>query len=320
MSNDSVANNIGDSFLNQCFEKNSFFHDFSHTRDAVFGWAESYPLLILILVLLIILPSLFTHQKSLLKVSRIYNATRLGMMSLLHEVCFSYSIGGPLRMIVFQPSPCIHSVTFGQFNRLLNFPASVILGGSSFAFGVSYFIGWHSFIAKLLVTACLMVYVIAGIGTNESTFVQGTAAVGIGYILHFINLYVPFKYVHVENAVLAFVGLGGFFAVRAHGWPWSLAFSENWFVWVVILIDELMLWRHHSTRKGFRTIERPADISWVMEEGHVESIRLLNSEEEADLPKNCQSDLVTSVLAFVGVFAGVLIRTILQPVFFPTAS
>jgi hypothetical protein len=88
----------------------------------------------------------------------------------------------------------------------------------------------------------------------------------------------------------------------------------------VIIIDEFILCRHHVTRKGFKRIERPADISWVAEVAHAESIRLLNSEEEANFPRNCKSDLVTSVYAFVGVFIGVLVRMLLQPVFFAVAS
>jgi hypothetical protein len=317
---DAVGNAIGDSFLNECFEDSPFFQKLGIARPAIFGWTESYPLLMFNLLLLIVLPTIFTKQNSPLKLSRIYNLTRLGLMSIFHQICYSYSIAGPLSLMVFQPSPCIHSATFGELHRLLNFPDCVIVAGATFSFALSRFIGWSSLPAKLLVAACLMIVVLTDMGLNEATLLQGTAAVLISYVLHFVSLHIPFRFVHIENAILALIVLAGFLAAHAHGWPWWFSFSETWFWWIVIIIDELILWRHHVTRNGFKTIERPADISWVTEVAHGESIRLLNSEEEANFPRNCRSDLVTSVYAFVGVFVGVLVRMLLQPVFFASAS
>jgi hypothetical protein len=85
---DAVGNNVGDLFLNKCYETVHFFDVLSeaHSRLALFGWSESYPLLILLLVLLIILPSIFASTTSRLKISRIYDVTRLGLMSILHQV------------------------------------------------------------------------------------------------------------------------------------------------------------------------------------------------------------------------------------------
>jgi hypothetical protein len=93
-----VANNVGDSFLNKCYEKSPFFADLlvGLSLPAVFGWTESYPLIILLLVLLIILPSIFTRTSSFLKISRIYDTSRLGLISVFHQCCYSYSVATPL--------------------------------------------------------------------------------------------------------------------------------------------------------------------------------------------------------------------------------
>jgi hypothetical protein len=169
---DSVCDAIGDPFLNECYKDNTFFQSLGVARPAIFGWTESYPLLILTLLLLIVLPTIFTKRNSPLKLSRIYNATRLGLLSILHHVCYSYSIAFPLSLMVFRPTPCIHSATFGGLHRLLNFPDAVIVAGAAFSFALSRFIGWSSLPAQLLVAACLMVVVPTDMGTNEATLLH----------------------------------------------------------------------------------------------------------------------------------------------------
>jgi hypothetical protein len=89
---------------------------------------------------------------------------------------------------------------------------------------------------------------------------------------------------------------------------------------VLIGIDELIVARHHFTRKGFRTVERPLDISWAVDNTHAETVRLLTSEKEASFATNCLSDMATAVAAFVIAFIGVLIRHIMQPLFFESVS
>jgi hypothetical protein len=126
---------------------------------------------------------------------------------------------------------------------------------------------------------------------------------------------IPFRFVHAENAVLILLGFAGWGAAVAQGYTTSGALNRVWFSWIIILIDEVILVRHHLTRNGFTTIERPLDISWVVE-GHGESIRLLHGEEEENFAAHCRSDIVTSVAAFVGLFLGVLLRKIMRPLFF----
>jgi hypothetical protein len=85
---DLVGNRIGDSFLNRCFETNDVMWNLQLVRIALFGWTEPYPLLVFVLLLLIILPAMFKTEHSFLKIIRIYNSTRLGLISVLHQVAY----------------------------------------------------------------------------------------------------------------------------------------------------------------------------------------------------------------------------------------
>jgi hypothetical protein len=317
---DSVANNVGDIFLNRCYETVPFFDTLyrSKTRLALVAWSESWPLLSLVLVVLLILPSIFAKTTSLLKISRIYNLTRLGLMSILHQVSYAYSIVLPLRLMVFQGAPCIHATTFGQV--VPRFPSGPTLVAAVFCFSIARFTGARALRWRLLIVAALIVLSIIEVCERDSTFLQAFCAIPLAYILHFVSIRVPFRFVHVENAVMALFVLGGWGAAVAHGWSLDSSFNQAWFAWVVVLIDEVILARHHFTRKGFRTVERPFDISWVVTEAHAEAMRLFQGEDEKNFGAYCRSDMLTSVAAFSGAFAGVLVRRVVQPIFFTKTS
>jgi hypothetical protein len=319
---DNAGNNNGDSILNRCYERQPFFDALlnGNSRVALFGWMETYPLLVLSLLLLMILPSIFTRATSLAKIARIYNATRLGLMSIFHQICYSYSVAKPISIMVFQGTPCVHAASFDNRASLLQFPSTILMPGALFAFTLARFIGVTSLLSKLLITLFLLAISVTEVGIHESSFFQAACAIVLGYVCHFATMRVPFRFLHIENAVLTVVAAAAFGAGIAHGWTPFKAFSELFFTWIVIGIDEVIVIRHHLTRGGFHTIERPLDISWVVSIAHAESTRLLNNEEE-DFPRHCESDMVTSVAAFAAIFVGVLVRRVMAPlVFFKAAS
>jgi hypothetical protein len=322
MTDDAVADAIGSSFLNRCFETVPFFDflDKADVRTAWFSWSAPYPLVVVVLLVLIILPSIFINTQSLLKIARIYNSTRLGVMFIFHQIAFAYSVAVPLNFIVYQGSPCIHSSTFSLSKSILNFPSSHVISCGAVLFAIAEFMGFNSVIAKVAITLFLAALGIAEAGLNLSSVFQAACAIPLVYILHFIGLRIPFRFRHIENGILALFTLAGMLAGIAHGAPTMSAVQEAWFSWVVIGIDEIILLRHAITRKGFKTIERAGDISWVVERAHAEAVRLLNSEEETEFPDHCRSDMTTSVLAFAAVFVGVLVRRFLRPRFFTSAT
>jgi hypothetical protein len=323
MSGEVPGNAIGDSFLNSCTEIIHFFASISDLRTTLLGWNEPYPLVTLILILLIILPSIFRFgsKNSYLKISRVYNFTRLGIMSLLHQITYVYTLAMPVSLMIGQGTPCVHASTYGTFIRLTGFPSTSLMSASLFGFSVARFSGAP---AKFLLPVLFVYIGLTFVAELDAVFVnlfQAIASVLMSYVLHFIHIHIPFRFIHVENIVLALLTItAAVFSGLERGWTLKGAFINLWFSFVVILIDELMLIRHQWTRGGFAAIERPVDISWRMDMSHVESIRLLNSEEESSFLKNLQDDITTSAIAFLSFALGVVVRRLLQPVVFATAS
>jgi hypothetical protein len=132
---------------------------------------------------------------------------------------------------------------------------------------------------------------------------------------------VPFRFVHPENALVALVVLGGWGAAVGHGWSKDAAFNFLWFSSVLILMDEMILAWYHSTRGGFKTIERPLDIQWtIVDDSHAETVRLLQEDDNSVLTRHCRSDMVTSVAAFIIMFMSVVVRRVLRSMFSDSAS
>jgi hypothetical protein len=318
-----VANAIGDSFLNRCFENIDFVTHMGHPVDAFFGWLQPYPLLILLIILLMVLPSIFRYgsNNTILKIVRIYNFTRLGVISLFHQGCYSYTIGTPLVLIFAQPTPCVHTDTFGVYTGLYMFPDNLCMSAALFAFSVARYSSVKPIIGIPIATFLLLLFLFSSVVTRQSTVFQTLSSISFSYIVHFAHVHVPFKYIHIENGVWIVFNIGGVVAaiVGLH-LDRMQAFLEVWFSFVLIAIDELFLITYQLTRGGFTVIERPADLSWSVAAIHSESVRLLNSEAEAQFVSHILGDTGTSGIAFVIFFLGVLIRLMFSNAFFPSVS
>ena len=323
MSFNAVANANGDSFLNRCWYTNEFFNSIlGDSYTAIIGWAEPYPLLILVLILLIFLPSVFSvgSRDSFLKISRVYNFIRLGAISILHQIGYSYTFAVPVSYLISQPVPCVWSSQIGN-TQVLMMPSSLITSAAMFAFGIARFSGANQWIAMSICTVFLTVNVLLVVAISFNSIFQAVTTIFMSYILHFLHIHIPFRYVHLENVFWGVVLISvGFYCIYHNHMTFRETWYQLWFGFVVIGIDELMLLRHQKTRGGFSAIERPADIHWSVKVSHTESIRLLNSEEEENFTKNLQSDIRTSIGAFVIFFSCVLIRRVFVPQFFTTVT
>jgi hypothetical protein len=314
---DSPANAVGDSFLNTCFETSPFFDFVGNYIVQLFVWTEPYPLLVLLLIVLVILPSIFRYpsKDSYLKISRIYNSTRLGLMSILHQVCYSYTVVTPLGFFVNLPLPCSHTSTYGQYNDP-EFPDSLTTAASLFVFSVARYSHVSLRISLPVCTVFLTILILCFISLNVSVL-HAVSGLCISYILHFLHLHMFFKWLHYENAFLTVFGVAAMvYGSVVHEIPWERSFLYSWFSFVSIAINEMMLVRYHLSRGGFRAIERPGDLNWAAEMSHAESIRLLNSEQEDRFTDHLTSDFVTSAVALTIFFIGQVVRFLLNPDFF----
>jgi hypothetical protein len=171
------------------------------------------------------------------------------------------------------------------------------------AFSVVRFTSLPRPVALPVVAVVLGVVLFTELCQTLTTALQGIASVFLAYIVHFVHVHIPFRLVHLENAVLALLCIAAtLFKAQDPAWRYRTAFAELWFIGVILAIDEVVLARHHLTRGGFTTIERPADINWAAERDHAETIRLLNREEEANMERSIGSDFVISVFAFIAIF------------------
>jgi hypothetical protein len=290
---------------------------FELTRITLFGWTEPYPLLVFVLLLLIILPAIFKTQHTFLKITRIYNSTRLGLISILHQVVYVYTLAHALELFVSQGSACIHASTFYEFTNFFAFPQSTIMSTAFLGFSVIRFTSLPRAVALPVFAAVLGFVLFTELCQTLTTALQGIVSICLGYIVHFAHVHIPFRLVHIENAVTALLcATAGLLTAQDPAWGYRAAFADLGFPAVLLAIDEIVLARHHLTRGGFTTIERPADINWAAERDHAETIRLLSSEEETNMERNVGSDFVTSVFAFIAIFIGVTVRKSHDPAFF----
>ncbi|OHT02052.1 hypothetical protein TRFO_30925 [Tritrichomonas foetus] len=314
-----IANAIGDSFLNKCYQNDKFFIAIQDAYTPIFGWTEPYPLLLLLLILLIILPAIFkfSSQGSFLKIYRLYNIIRLGLLSLLHQITYSYTIQSFLSMIIRQPGPCIVDEEYNFSLNDLQFPFSAAMSAAIFVFSVARFSGINKYRSVLYFTIFLTPVVIFIMSSGLSSLFQVITSILISYLLHFCHLYIPFRWIHLENAIVCILNIIGTvcWLIYQDDPPRNVVYCML-FPFAVLLIDEFMIIRHQVTRGGFSTVERPADLSWTIETQHSESIRLLNSDEEENFDRNLDTDIMTAFIAFLLFFSAILGRQLVVTVNF----
>ena len=304
-------NSIGDSFWNACFSQYKFFQTFQLSYHPILGWSEPFPLLFLLLVLLIVLPAIF-KVGTFLKVSRLYNITRLGLLSLFHQICYSYTIGQPLSLIIRQPRPC-NTIELSNSSLEYGFPSTIAMSASLLLFTVSQFTGISFKYSLIIWFSFLIILTILSLADMFNSIFQSISSFFISYLLHYWHKNLPFKFIHYENLFLFLFLLIITIGYKLNNYSLPQIVFSLLFSYIVLIIDELLLFRHHFSRKGFLSIECSKDLKWTIETEHVESIRLLNTEEEESFSENVKTDLITSFLAFCVFYFGVLLRRIVAP-------
>ena len=312
------ANAIGDSFLHKCYIDRPFFKLIGGVYTAIFYWTEPYPLFLLILIVLIILPAIFKFcsQGTFLKIYRLYNIIRLGLISLLHQVIYSYTVQTPLSLFVHQSGPCIESNSLEVSINDYQFPFSPCISVCVFLFTVARFSGVTKWKSYLFISIFLTMLVITVIASGLASLFQSVSTIFISYILHFIHIHVHFKWIHIENIIVCvFNIIATIYSIHSLKASIRLVTFSMLFPFSFLLIDEFMLSCYQISRDRF-TVERPADLTWSIESQHTESIRLLNNEEEENFYKNLNTDILTAILSFVIFFIAVLVRGTITTKFF----
>lgn len=310
---DLYGNRLGDSFLHRCFANIPLMDKLTGHYTPLLGWSEPYPMLLLTLVLLLVLPTIFRIGQ-FQKASRLYHVTRLSLLSLFHQICYSYTLIEPISMLLRQSGPCFYDGMPESLDYAL--PSELIASAFFFLFTVTKFGGLSPLISIIVWTLSSVVICTLAIAAEFTSIFQAIVTICIVYIVHTWHQFLPFKFIHVENVLLFFLNTGVFISYLIEQEKINDLFYEMWFSLLLPLIDEVMFIRHHISRENFSMIERPRDLIWTTESVHVESVRLLNSEEEETFARNIREDLMTSIISFITFFAGVLIRVFINANFF----
>lgn len=314
---------IGDSWLNACYYSSKYENIMDGLIKIVFSWTEPQFLITLCLVFLIILPLIFlirpddAHGKT----SRLYNITRLSVLTFFHRIFYVFILIWPISLLIKQSPPCsgklaqskIHFGFYEDYNSY-DLPSTWLC---STCFVILYFSSFlttenqkYTFIFGIFLILLAIHFVFVG----ELSFAQSFVSLSISYIINFYSMRIPFFFIHIENILLPIFFIIVFIVKK----PLFLDFLQNktvtgnfdvyndvnkgnlrhaiitFSLWIA---DVYMLARYHYTRSGSINIGRPIDLEL---EADVNSNSFFNVlESETDFWKNLKSDLIDS---FIGIF------------------
>lgn len=309
---------IGDTWLNACYYSSKYENIMGGLIKIMFAWTEPQYLITLCFVFLIILPLIYLIRPddAYGKNSRLYNITRLSILTFFHRICYIFILLWPLSLLIKQAPPCSGRINqdkshFGFFEdyNCYNLPSTwmcstcfVILYLSSFSTTSHQKL---TFIFGILLILIAIHFVFVG----EMSFAQSFISLSISYIIHFYSMRTPFLFIHIENIILPIFFIIVFFVKKSFFFeflqnknsPYNYENKGNlrhaivtFSLWIA---DVYMLARYHYTRSGLINIGRPIDLEL---EADVNSKSFFNvSESESDFWKNLKLDLIDS---FVGIF------------------
>lgn len=318
---------FGDSFWNKCFQKEWYNDKIANILGLSLRWTEPNVLVQICLVILIILPLIFMIRtdENYIKISRLYNVSRLSILTLFHRFLYIYLIFVPLSYVIGQPPPCATSdknIPL-NFQRLYSFPSPKIgsLCFTIFYVGSLFSISYKkSFIFVFLFTIIFSIHFIL---LGRLSVAQTVFSIALSYILQFYSQRVPFFVMHIENMILTVLiflimfGLGPQF-LPGHTKSPNLDFTGRMISGIALLIiDWVMIGRYNYTRRGYAKIGKPKDIQ--IEAGEGQYFAVLSSEEELHFLKNLKNDVIDSFVASVLFLIGVGIRHYLTGIIKPSA-
>ncbi|KAK8878004.1 hypothetical protein M9Y10_004767 [Tritrichomonas musculus] len=318
---------IGDTWLNACYYSSKYENIMGGFIKIIFGWTEPQFLITCCLVFLIILPLIFLIRPddAYTKTSRLYNISRLSILTFFHRIVYIFILLWPISLLINQTPPCsgelnrnrIHFVFSEDFNST-NLPSTWFC---SICFIILYFSSFlpassrkYSFIFYIFLLFLATHYVFVG----DMSFAQAFISLCLSYVIHFYSMRVPFVLIHIENIILPIFFIIVFLIKK----PLFLDNLRNkkianttynnddgkgnlrhalmtFSLWIA---DVFMLSRYHCTRAGRINIGRPIDLEF---EADFNSKSFFTATEaESDFWKNLKSDLIDSFVGILLFFIG----------------
>ena len=307
---------IGDSFWNKCLYTPNYPEKLSGIVSMFFRWTEPHVLVEICLVILILLPLIFMARsdESLIKISRLYNISRLSILTLFHKILYIYLIFIPLAYFIGQPPPCVdatRSVSV-SFQRLYSFPSPKL---GSLCIALFYVNSLLTISRKKIFIVTFIIAILFGLHfmfNGNLSVSQTFFSISLAYILHFYSQRVPFFVLHIENLIFTILIFLIMFGAGPNFMPGHASYPNYDFLGrmisaiTLLVIDWYMIARYHYTRFDYAKIGRPIDIQ--VEAGEGQYFSILSSEEEQRFVKNLKNDVIDSLIACILFLIGVDIR------------
>ncbi|OHT08873.1 hypothetical protein TRFO_22456 [Tritrichomonas foetus] len=305
----------GDSWINSCFYLSEYENVMGGFMSIVFRWTEPNLLVICCFVFLFILPLIFLIRPddAYNKASRLYNVSRLSILTFFHRIIYIFLVFWPISFLIRQNSPC-HDI-YSDENDILsnqNFPSTKFC---SFCLTVLYFSSFasvthqkYTFLFGLFLILSTFHYVLTG----TLSFGQAIFSLSISYVFHFYSMRVPFWVMHVENIVLPIVFIIIFIIKREEFFNNTSNLSNAILTLSLWISDFYMLARYHLTRAGFVSIGRPIDLEFETDSKSSQYFSIVSSETEGTFSKNLKLDLIDSVLGIIFFTTGTIIQHIVK--------
>jgi hypothetical protein len=301
---------LGDSLLNRCLYSRNYERITGTWFTHFFRWTEPHLLVTVNLVILLLLPLIFLVRPddSYIKISRLYNVSRLSILTFFHRVAYIYFIFCPLSLLIDQKPPCRQNYASDKFLKLNYFPSPRF---ASFTITVLYFYSLAC-ASRLKYTFLFIVFIIVAgvhnIFAGDLSVAQMIVTFSLAYIIHFYSQRVPFWFLHVENIVLPVIFIILFIIKKDTFFENSHAIGRTITTLSLWISDFYMLGRYHCTRAGFVSVGRPIDLEYETDTKTSVYIDILSSDEENVFSMNLKKDLIDSAVSMVYYIIGLVIR------------
>lgn len=302
----------GDSWLNSCFLLPDYEYVMGPVINHLLRWTEPYILVTCCLVILLLLPLIFLirPEDAYMKVSRLYNVSRLSVLTFFHRLSYIYVIISPLSFLIGQNPPCraLYISHESSFERIYYLPNPRF---SAFCLLMLYLWSISSATRKKFSWGFLIVMLVMGghyVMTGDMSVGQWMLTTCLSYALHFYAMRVPFWFLHIENILIAVIFIIMFAVERGRYWEDTEGLGRTVAALSLWIADFLLLGRYHCTRAGFVAIGRPIDMEWETDSKSSAYFSILSSEGEDAFTANLRMDLVDSIIAVVVYAFGLLFR------------
>lgn len=307
------TNGYGDKLINACIIKPGYQKAMGDFLSHLFRWTEPLIVVTSCLVILFLLPILllFGKESSYLKLSRIYNISRLSILTLFHRITYIYLIILPLAFYINQHPPCIKAgIKIESISMIYNFPHPKY---SSFCFVMLYISSLFGSSkvkqkSKFIVLGLLIVLSIHWILCGDVSIAQGIFTLCFSFVLHYYSMRIPFWFLNVESFFIPLISIIIFNYNKERFLKDTKTIGKEITALSLWISDLYMLIKYRMSRTGFISIGRQIDLDIETSSKKGGYFSVLSSESEVSFTNYLKKDLRDSLFSVVLFTVGLIVR------------